>query len=247
VWFTMADYYLIVSNPPHRDIEQDHAMIAECLGLTAAEVGMRVRFPAPEIWFVDLDHDAAKQKAEAVYKAGVNCAVISGSVLAAVPVPDHVTSFSVSPTGFVAKSELGEVELPREAHVVAVVSDPLPVEDRMRRDTEGGGHRADLTIHVFFRVDEGWRAVRIETAHVDFRGLGDLKMPTAIGNVHAILKEFQAHFANAVVDERMMGVDYHYMVVNGIVLPKLLTDISDHFDRLDPYELGSLLAFLTAK
>ena len=242
----MADYYLIVSNPPHRDVQHDHAIIAECLGISQAEAGMRVRFPAPEIWQVDLDHDLAKQKAETMYTAGVNCAVVSGSVLGAVPTPHHVVSFSISPTGFTAKIDSGEIDLPWESHIVAVMSNPLPVDERMQRGTDSGAAR-NVTLHLFFRIDKGWHAVVIDTAHVDFRGLGEFKMPTAIGNVHSILEEFQKTFRSAIVDERMMGVEYHYMVINGIVLPKLLVDISDDFERLDPFELGSILTFLTAK
>jgi hypothetical protein len=243
----MADFYLLVSNPPHRDMEQDHATVAECLGITPTEVGMRVRFPAPEVWLVGLDHDAVKHKAETMYTAGVNCAVVPGSVLAAVPKPQHVISFSIAPNGFIAKVDAGEIDLPRDSRVVAVVSDPLPTEERMRRGSESGRSHRDITLHVFFQTDKGWHSIVIDTAHVDFRGLGELKMPTATGNVHNVLEEFRSNFRSATVDERMIGVDYHYMVVDGIVLPKLLTQISDHFERMDPYEMGSLLAFLTAK
>ena len=58
--------YLLLSNPPHGEI--DVALIAGSFGLTAAEARMRANFPAPEIWFADTDLDALKRTGGALMK-----------------------------------------------------------------------------------------------------------------------------------------------------------------------------------
>jgi hypothetical protein len=243
----MPEYYLVVSNPPHRDGEEDVQPVAECLEIAAAEARRRIKFPAPEIWLVETDHDAAKHKAEALYAAGLNCAVIAGRVLAAVPPLQHVEAFSMSDAGFVATLESEEIQLHHDRRVVVVVSDPAPLDARMTRETQPGEHHGEMVMDLYVLTDPGWRALSLDPAHVDFSGLGAMKMPTSIANVHSILEAFRANYSNARIDERMVGVDYHYVVVRGVVLPKVLVEISERFDRLDPYTLGTCLAFLTAK
>lgn len=243
----MPEYHLVVSNPPHGGAEEDLESVAECLGITVAEARMRVKFPAPEIWLVETDRDEAKHKAEGLYGAGLNCAVIAGKVLAAVPTPQHVAALSVSDSGFVAALESEEIPLRRDGRVVVVVSDPAPLDERRQRETQAGEHRGEMVMDIYVLTEPGWRGLSLDPAHVDFSGLGAMKMPTSIANVHAILEEFRSNFSNAQIDERMVGVDYRYVVVRGVVLPKVLVEISERFDRLDSYALGTRLAFLTAK
>ena len=98
VFSDMPATYLLLSNPPHGEI--DVALIAGCFGFTAAEARMRANFPAPEIWFADTDLDALKRTGGALMKGGAKVRIINGSMLSAIPPADHMASFTFQPERF---------------------------------------------------------------------------------------------------------------------------------------------------
>jgi hypothetical protein len=98
VFSDMPAQYLLLSNPPHGEI--DVALIAGSFGFTAAEARMRANFPAPEIWFADTDLDALKRTGGALMKGGAKVRIIKGSMLYAIPPADHMTSFAFHPERF---------------------------------------------------------------------------------------------------------------------------------------------------
>ncbi len=98
VFSDMPAPYLLLSNPPHGEI--DAALIASSFGFTAAEARMRANFPAPEIWFADTDLDALKRTGGALMKGGAKVRIIKGSMLSVIPPPDHMASFAFQPERF---------------------------------------------------------------------------------------------------------------------------------------------------
>lgn len=119
----MSATYLIVSNPPHRDI--DPQVIADAFGFTAAEARMRLNFPAPEIWFADGDVAALKQTGEVLMKGGANLRIIKGSMLAAIPTADLLVSFAFEGDRFVAQCKgAGEFTAAYDARLYIVSSRP---------------------------------------------------------------------------------------------------------------------------
>ena len=98
IFSNMPAPYLLLSNPPHGEI--DVSLIAGSFGFTAAEARMRANFPAPEIWFADTDLDALKRTGGALMKGGAKVRIIKGSMLSAIPPTDHMTSFAFNPDGF---------------------------------------------------------------------------------------------------------------------------------------------------
>ncbi len=122
----MADYQLIVSNPPHT--APDPTAVAPHLGLSAAEVRMQLNFPAPEIWIAEAEKDAAAKTATALLGAGANVAWIPGSVLAAAPQADIGLAIAIEGNTVVVTTVAGDLTVNTGDRVVAVVGEPVQRE-----------------------------------------------------------------------------------------------------------------------
>jgi hypothetical protein len=188
----VAEHYLLVTDPPHRDADQETA--AKCLGWSVAEVRARLPHPAPEIWHAELDADGARDKAKLLIGAGFKMALVRGQVLAAVPAADPVSAISLSDGGFSLATSSGTLEVPREAHVVAVVAHPKEVLPETLHPGEDEVPAA-LFVDVYVQAGKRWRAGRLEATHVEFSGLGVLKQATAAANVRIITDELEARFS----------------------------------------------------
>lgn len=291
----MTEYHLIVSNPPHRTIQAQAA--AQCFQCTAAEVRMKANFPAPEIWLAETDAGAVRQWGKALLGAGLNVALVRGSVLAAVPRIQWAGAVRLGESGFTVITETGEVEIARDDRVVAVFGEPHKQEARSKtgsgsiltqqlsgRSTGKGlpiaphaagvggvvaqaamdqlgkvakeakesakqrlsdidaGPEPSMFLDLYVYAADGWRAVRLTPAGVDFSGLGDLMKPTARANIQTILETLE----NAHLDERLMHVTYRFSVVGGTALNKVLGEIAEDLGAIPPMDLGSSLVFLTS-
>jgi hypothetical protein len=239
----VAEHYLLVTDPPHRDADQETA--AKCLGWSVAEVRARLPHPAPEIWHAELDADGARDKAKLLIGAGFKMALVRGKVLAAVPAADPVSAISLSDGGFSLATSSGTLEVPREAHVVAVVAHPKEVLPETLHPGEDEVPAA-LFVDVYVQAGKRWRAGRLEATHVEFSGLGVLKQATAAANVRIITDELEARFSDAQVDQRLMHVNYRHANVSGRTMPELLTAISPKLQECGRFDLASRLVFLTA-
>jgi hypothetical protein len=124
----MTEYHLIVSNPPHRS--PDPKAAAQQLGMSAAEVRMKLNFAAPEVWLAETDKDAAREAATALNGAGVNVAWIPGSVLAAVPGVLATSEVFLDSERVVLGSSAGELTIESGHRVVAVLGEPVQQETR---------------------------------------------------------------------------------------------------------------------
>ena len=115
----MSDTYLLISDPPHGEVEPQH--IAQVFGFTATEALMRIHFPAPEIWFADDNLPGLKQKGAALYRAGAKVRIIRGSILALIPPPSTLESFSLHGEHFAGHLESGaELSVPYSARLIVV-------------------------------------------------------------------------------------------------------------------------------
>ena len=135
----MSDTYLLISDPPHGEVEPKH--IAQEFGFTAAEALMRIRFPAPEIWFADDDLSGLKQKGAALYRAGAKVRIIRGSILALIPPPSTLQSFLLDDSQFAGHLESGvELSVPYSARLILVSC-------RIVGEGTGGSVETDLHAH----------------------------------------------------------------------------------------------------
>ena len=115
----MSDSYLLISDPPHGEVEPQQ--IAHVFGFTAAEALMRIHFPAPEIWFADDNLSGLKQKGAALCRAGAKVRIIRGSILALIPPPSSLESFSLQEEQFAGYLESGaELTVPYNARLIVV-------------------------------------------------------------------------------------------------------------------------------
>ena len=124
----MVAYTLIVSDPPHNEVDPLHAM--PYLGMSPAEVRMKANYPAPEIWLADLDQGRTEAVAESLRQAGLRVVVLSGDDLPRVPAQSVVKSFSFGEAGLIAAGEGAEVSLGYGTPVTAIFCVP--------RDPVGG-------------------------------------------------------------------------------------------------------------
>ena len=241
----MPEYHLVVSDPPHREIDVELA--APCLGLTAAEVRMKANYPAPEIWLVESDLGTAREKAKTLLNAGFNAALLKGSVLAGVPAPESVGALAASPTGFTVTTESSEIEMARGRPLIAVVCDAA-AREKERRASRSSLVKAETHspfVDLYVGTASGWRAARLVPADVDFSALGDLAQLTVIANFQTVLEELRDNFQGAMLDERLAAVAYRFSIVSGTGIPKLLAEIAEDLKDLRPYDLATRLAFLT--
>lgn len=239
---SVTEQYLLITNPPHGTVNEDSA--AKALAWTVAELRMRLHHPAPEIWVASTDHDGVLRLAKQLVAAGLSVGIIRGAVLAAVPVPEPVTAISLSDAGFVATAQSGELAIPHDAQVVAVVAQPRRDSQEVLRAGEGG---APSGIFADLYVLEGkrWRAGRVDPTHVAFAGLGKAKQPTTAGNMRVVLDELRNKFSDCRVDERLVNVNYRFTTVSGRTMPHLLHEISPDLGHHGRFDLASRLVFLS--
>lgn len=118
----MTAYTLVVSNPPHGDM--DHWQAAPYLGLASAEVRMKANYPVPEIWLADTDQSKMGEAAEMLRKAGLNVVVLAGDDLFHVPPQAVVQSFAFTDTHLGAVLADSKVELAYDTPITGVLCTP---------------------------------------------------------------------------------------------------------------------------
>ena len=250
----MDTYTLVVSNPPHEK-ELDTTRAAPCFGLTAADVGMKANYVAPEIWLAGTDRSELEDAAQTLREAGLNVVVLAGKDLANIPLPTTVKSFSFSDTYLVASFEDSEVGLPYGARILAVFCKaPEGSPTELTRSTGSAlldiyGSRKGELLRISFVQDV-----------VDFSGLGDRQLPTAGSNMLLFVAECEQRFTKAQFDRRMVDVRLRRSLIIDAAgqpdkqrkgfsyatqaLAKLLESISPDLKDLSQFELGSRLAYL---
>ncbi len=118
----MEAYTLVVSNPPHNEVNARQA--APCFGLPPAEARMKANYPVPEIWLADTDKNKMEEAAQALREAGLNVVVVASEELANFPPQVKVKSFSFADSHLLVSVEDTDVELPYDAAITAVFCKP---------------------------------------------------------------------------------------------------------------------------
>lgn len=119
----MAQFHLVVSNPPHAD-EIDYAACTKAFGLTAADAKLKINFPAPEIWFAETSAEAATGRCYDLNAAGLQAKTVDSDALRALPPHDVVTEVAGSAQGLALMLAGGPVEIPFSTPVVMVSVKP---------------------------------------------------------------------------------------------------------------------------
>jgi len=135
---------LVVSDPPHDDVDLDAA--AELLELDVFATRVKLVFPAPEVMEAS-DAAAAEVLAAALRETGLDVAVLPGAALTAVPWPDPVATLVLDASHLEATVGDERISIPYDAEVVGVYCRPpvdrsLPSAASLRRaiaDASGPG------------------------------------------------------------------------------------------------------------
>ena len=102
----MSARYLLISNPPHGDVDAIEA--APHFGLAAAEVRMKANYGLPEIWFAGEQESKLQDTATALDSAGFSTVVVAGDDLVQVPEQTPAESFAVTDEGLLVGREGSE-------------------------------------------------------------------------------------------------------------------------------------------
>ncbi|MCH7891163.1 MAG: hypothetical protein IH921_06640 [Gemmatimonadetes bacterium] len=251
----MDTYTLVVSNPPHEK-EVDAPRAAPCFGLTAADVGMKANYVAPEIWLAGTDRSKLEDAAQTLREAGLNIVIASGEDLAKIPAAATVKSFSFTDTYLVARLEDFEVGLPYDARILAVFC-KAPEASPTELTRSIGSTLLDMYAS---RKGEPLRISFVQEV-LDFSGLGDRQLPTAEANILLFVAECEQRFTKAQFDRRMVDVRLRRSLIIDTAAPpdkqrkgfsyatkalaKLLESISPDLKDISQFELGSRLAYPT--
>jgi hypothetical protein len=246
----MAETYLLISNPPHGEIEAQD--VAKVFGFTPIEARMRVHFPAPEIWFASEDVESLKESAAALQRAGARVKILKGSLLSQIPPPDAVKSFSFDPAHFTAQLASGTATtLPYPARAVMVASRPEDLTSDGPQDPIIGDHDApppaDTSfLDAFFLTDSSVLRTTIYWETVDYAGLGPNLKEEAQENHDELVQQLKNRFAKHEIDDRLVDAPAPKpTMVSGKTIPAILEAIDPGLRDLARADLRSRLAFLS--
>ncbi len=120
----MENPTLIISNPPHEDL--DPALAAPCFGLSPAEVRMKANYPIPEVWLTDSEGATVDPAADILRTAGLNIISVPGQDLAEIPHQTVVESFAFTDAGLTLNLGDSQVNLSHDEKLLAVFCQPRP-------------------------------------------------------------------------------------------------------------------------
>lgn len=143
----MPDEFLIVSDPPQGEV--DIRAAAPCFGLTPSAVGLKTKYPVPEIWVADQSRIRIGATAQTLRLAGHMVAVVPGRALL-LPTQVGVASFRFGERQvFILTGDGRAIEIPVDAALVGVLCMPSCAAEMNSGAENGGGvARAITSGHV---------------------------------------------------------------------------------------------------
>lgn len=224
----MANYSLVVSNPPQNGLDVETASLH--LGLEPAEVRGKAAYQVPEIWFANTERELADDTAAALRAAGGHVTVAHGGELANTPPRHKVKSFSFGERGLVAHCADGDHSIAHDQPVVLVYCRPrasapdlgsarprrssgfVSVADRILETRTSGGYSAEVRdpgsvpfLDIYLQQNGGQSWLRVIQNAVDYSGLGEVQ-PRAASNLSALVERCEDLFGTQRVDRRLEGM-----------------------------------------
>lgn len=117
----MSTPTLVVSNPPHGDVDLDAA--ARLLQLDPFATRLKAVFAAPEIMEAG-DPEQAAEFAEALRSTGFDVVLMPGTALAEVPWPDPISTLTLDAESLRMTTRTDGLRVPYDAEVVGVYCRP---------------------------------------------------------------------------------------------------------------------------
>jgi hypothetical protein len=255
---------LVVTDPPHGSV--DIPTVAEILGISEQDAGLKMAFGAPEV-LMATDAEPARDMASALREAGVAVKVLDGHALDRLPWPTPALSFAFGKDGLVADTPDGVLSIGWDATVFAVYCRPPtdfspPETPAAVQNLEAvtGQEAAEASqwgavLDLYVERNGTMRRLLVSEALTDFSALA-LGGPTG-DVVAATASECRDRFENLVLDDRFdrvrprqrfkMGdesfdLDMRKLFSYGtLLLQQVLASVSDDLGSLTQYEYGSRL------
>jgi len=132
------DYSLVVSNPPHTEV--DAVKAAAVLQLAPAEARIKANYPAPEIWLAAPNRDQLKAAADLLGEAGLRTAIFPATDLVGVPRQLRATRLEMTETHLSVTVEGDALEIPfdQPGHLVYCKPPDQPGGGRAKSSSASG-------------------------------------------------------------------------------------------------------------
>lgn len=266
---------LVVSDPPHRDVDLDAA--SSIIGLDIFQTRLKFIFPGPEVLAAS-DARRSAEIATTFSDAAVRLAMIEGKELAAVPWPDPVSLFGFTETGLTATLQDRAVTVPYDSPGIGVYCSPpkdvqpkRPSKSRAPESATSGLRGLEVVeviermanLDLYFRRGDVLDRISIVAELTDFAGLRSRQKGTAHENMETVLAECVRLFPRIKFDTRLEGVRPRRRFSPGdtdqkpdtrkrysfgtSLLREMLESISPELSDLTQYELGSRLGYITTR
>jgi len=107
------DYSIVVSNPPHADV--DAVKAAAVLQLAPAEARIKANYPAPEIWLAGPNREQLEVASGLLEEAGLRIAILAAADLLHVPAQTRATAFEFADTHLSVVVDDAPLDIPFDA------------------------------------------------------------------------------------------------------------------------------------
>ena len=246
---------LVVSDPPHEDVDLDAA--AKLLRLDPFATRLKCVFAAPEIMEA-AGPEQASEFAEALGSTGFNVVMLPGGVLAEVPWPDPVSTMTLDATSLQMSTRADSYRLAYDADVLGVYCRP-PQEPATSSTVQI--ERAIASEHGPTIADAIHRRTILD---LYFRDGPALRRATVVPELlkldaERVVRDLRRRFEHLRLDDRLAGVrprlPYQRLgeAAEGAerrrysfgthMLYHVLESISPELRAVPQYELGSRLAY----
>lgn len=256
----MAVPTLVISHPPHGAV--DTRLASRVLDLLPAEAGLKAGYQVPEIWLAPDDPARARSAATELGAAGCRVTVAPGEDLRDLPAQVPVEGVSFTDAGLVAALGEGDVRLPYDLPLVAVVCTPRVGALGAGRAGEPDGTGAWGTFVDLYAAPDGpLRRVGALEGATDFTALAGAAMIGAAARFLKFVAACEARLVRAVVDRRLTHLQLRRRQSSPPTrapprkgfsfatpaLTELLVAISPTLRDVSQCELSSRLVYLTRR
>ncbi len=233
----MKDYQLIVSNPPHGEVDLTAALPS--FRLSRAEVEMKANYALPEIWFASSEPARLESTFGTLRAAGLSVVLIAGEALRSLPKQAHVTEFTFGEQDLAIHVEGREIKLPYQASITGIACRPSHVSDalsRASRSTALGrlSHSGLTPNSLVGRSERRPEKAKSDAYDPEFSSFVDLfwqekgqifrasffessgaRGERAVADLDALAGELEQRFANALFDRRGLGMRVRRRIMVG--------------------------------
>lgn len=260
----MQPQILVVSDPPHGDVDIDAA--AATLGLAVDMARLKVAFSAPEVLSASHQY-RANEVADALTRTGMRVRVLDCAALAAVPWAIPVSSFAFGDRGLRVRGGGAETEVPFDAPALAVYCEPpegfvAPFSRRTKGASEGLTLAEEVEwmprLDLYYRRAGALERLGLVQGVTDFAGLGPAVGADDLESLRFTVAECRRRFTTLHLDARLEHVRPRQRFVMGetgfdidlrklysfgtLLLRQVLDAVSPELRDLPQYELGSRMS-----